>query len=222
MSQRVESQQILKIRPFRLVERRNEKLGHLRFLLTKALLKLLFRKAQKKLSGGFTTVVLRKFKGYDKRFKLHNLGTNEILYAPIWDKPIFLAKDKPNLLTNNGRDLFHAQCYINTSAGTRGSGFMEVSADVGTPAAGDTSIPTPLVTNGYSRADATTKTHTAGTNSTLIEHTYTAATAATTGVRRVGLYNASSGVTLTHSNTFTNADTQVGDTLKVSYTVNLG
>lgn len=216
------SQQILKVRPFRLVERRNEKLGHLRFLLTKALLKLLFRKAQKKLSGGFTTVVLRRFRGYDRRFKLQNLGTNEILFAPVWDKPVFLCKDKPNLLTNNGRDLFHAQCYTNTTAGTRGSGFMAVSADVGTPAAGDTTLAGELATNGYSRADATTKTHTAGTNSTLIEHTYTAATAATTGIRRVGLFNASSSVTLTHSNTFTNADTQVGDTLKVSYTVNLG
>jgi hypothetical protein len=179
-------------------------------------------KPKKMLSGGFTTVVLRRFLGFDKRCKLRNLGTNEILYAPMWGPEEFLCKDKPNLLTNNGRDLFHAQCYTNTSAGTRGSGFMAVSADVGSPAAGDTTLTGELSTNGYTRADATTKQHSAGTNSTLIEHTYTAATAATTGIRRVGLFNASSGVTLTHSNTFTNADTQVGDTLKVSYTVNLG
>jgi hypothetical protein len=176
----------------------------------------------KKKSGGFTTVVYRKFLGFDKSFRLRTIGTNEVFYAPRYGPPILLCKDKPNLLTNNGRDLFHAQCYTNVAAGTRGSGFMELSSDVGSPAAGDTSIPSPLTTNGYSRADATTKTHTAGTNSTLIEHTYTAATAPTTGIRRVGLYNASSGVTLTHSNTFTNADTQIGDTLKVSYTVNLG
>ena len=39
-----------------------------------------------------------------------------------------ICKDKPNLLTNGGRDLFHAQCYTNTSAGTRGSGYRGFSS----------------------------------------------------------------------------------------------
>jgi hypothetical protein len=127
----------------------------------------------------------------------------------------------PNLLTNNGRDLFHAQCYTNTTAGTRGSGYMAVTTDATAAAATDTALTTEIATGGLSRADATTKTHSAGTNSTLIEHEYTAS-GTHTNVQKVGLFNASSGVTMTHEGTFTPASLVSGDKLKISYTLNLG
>lgn len=127
----------------------------------------------------------------------------------------------PNLLTNNGRDLFHAQCYTNTSAGTRGGGFMAVTSDATAANAADTSLASEISTGGLARADATTKTHSAGTNSTTIEHEYTAS-ATHTNVQKVGLFNAGSGVTLTHEGTFTAASLISGDKLKVTYVLNLG
>lgn len=132
-----------------------------------------------------------------------------------------LCQDKTNLLTNTGRDFIHNQAYTNTSAGTRGSGFVAVSADAGNPAAGDTSLTGEITTGGLARADADTKQHVNGTNTTLIEHTFTAS-AIHTGVRRVMLFNAASGGTGTHSNTFTAANLEIGDTLKVSGTITLG
>jgi hypothetical protein len=127
----------------------------------------------------------------------------------------------PNLLTTDGRDFFHAQVYTNTSAGTRGGGFMAVTTDSTAPAAGDTTLASEISTGGLARADATTKTHTDNTNSTTIEHEYTAS-ATHTNVQKVGLFNASSSGTLTHEGSFTAASLISGDKLKVTYVLNLG
>ena len=43
-----------------------------------------------------------------------------------------------NTFTNAGRDLAHAQMYTNTSAGTRGCGYIASSTEGTTPVAGDT------------------------------------------------------------------------------------
>ena len=51
-----------------------------------------------------------------------------------------LCLNKPNLLTDGGRDWMIAQVYTNTSAGTRGSGFIALTSDTGSPAAGDTAL----------------------------------------------------------------------------------
>lgn len=134
-----------------------------------------------------------------------------------------LALWRKNLLTNNGRDLFHAQCYTNTSAGTRGSGFIASTESVITPAVTDTTLTGEIATNGLSRADATTKTHTAASNSTVIEHTFTA-TGAFTSVLASALFNAASGVTMTHTANFTTGSGTLAtnDTLKITWTLNLG
>src|SRR6476659_3464882 len=79
-----------------------------------------------------------------------------------------------NLLTNAGKDWMHAQLYTNTTAGTRGAGFIASTESTITPAVGDTTLTGEITTNGLARADAGTKTHTAASNSTLIEHTFTA------------------------------------------------
>jgi hypothetical protein len=127
----------------------------------------------------------------------------------------YLCKDKHNLLVFAGRDWFHNQLYTNTAAGTRGSGFVAVSADAGNPATGDTTLTGEITTGGLARADADTKQHVNGTNLTTIEHTFTAS-AQHTGVRRVMLFNAASGGTGSHSNTFTAANLEINDTLKVT------
>lgn len=127
----------------------------------------------------------------------------------------YLCIDKHNLLTYPGRDWMHNQLYTNTSAGTRGTGFVAVSTDAGSPATGDTALTGEITSGGLARADADTKQHVNGTNLTTIEHTFTAS-AQHTGVRRVMLFNAASSGTGSHSNTFTAANLEINDTLKVT------
>ena len=127
-----------------------------------------------------------------------------------------------NLLTNNGRDWMHAQVYTNTSAGTRGGGYVAITTDTAAAAAGDTALAQELTGGGMSRADATTKTHSNGTNSSTIEHTFTAS-ATYTNVHKSATFNAATGVTLGHEAVFSADATLVsGDTLKVTWTMNLG
>jgi hypothetical protein len=180
-------------------------------------------KKEKQLCGGYTTVTQWRITGRDKRYKLHIIGTNCSYYMAIWSRVAILADNKKNLLTNNGRDWMHAQVYTNTATGTRGSGFIAVSSDATAPAAADTTLAGEIATSGFIRsgADAVTKTHTAGTNSTLIEHTFTAS-GTVTAIQKTALFNASTSGTMSHENTITSADVVSGDTLKVSWTVNLG
>ena len=132
-----------------------------------------------------------------------------------------LCENKPNLLTNAGRDWMIAQVYTNTGAGTRGSGFIALTSDSSGADATDTSLPSEITTGGLARADATTKSHTAGTNSTTIRHTFTAS-ATHTAVQMSGLFNAASSGTLSHENTFTSVTLQSSDTLQVTWTTTLG
>jgi hypothetical protein len=134
-----------------------------------------------------------------------------------------LARLKKNLLCNAGRDAFHALTYTNTSGGTRGFGFIAVTESTITPAVGDTVLTGEVATNGLSRADAVTKTHSAGTNSTVVEHTFTA-TGAFTSVLASATFVASSAGTMGHIANFTTGSGTLAtnDTLKVTWTLNLG
>lgn len=127
-----------------------------------------------------------------------------------------------NLFTNAGRDFTHNQIYTNTSAGTRGAGFVAVSAETTAPAAGDTTLAGEISTNGLARADATTKSHTNGTNTSTIEHTFTAS-GAHTAVHKAALFNASSSGTMPHAANFSSDVTlATNDQLKVTFTLTLG
>ena len=134
-----------------------------------------------------------------------------------------LATLNKNLLCNAGRDAFHALCYTNTSAGTRGFGFIASTESVITPAVGDTTLTGEISTNGLARADATTKTHSAGTNSTVVEHTFTAS-GAFTSVLASATFVASSAGTMGHIANFTTGSGTLAsaDTLKITWTLNLG
>lgn len=130
-----------------------------------------------------------------------------------------------NLLTDGGRDFFHAQDYTNTSAGTRGSNFIAVSTETTAPVAGDTSLAGEITTNGLERAVATTITHIAGTNVTTLAITFTA-TGAHTLVHKAALFNQAgppvAGI-MTHAAVFTSDVTlATNDTLTVTWTNTLG
>jgi hypothetical protein len=132
-----------------------------------------------------------------------------------------ITKDKHNLLTNGGRDFIHAQAYGNTSAGTQGSRCIAVSTDSGAPAAGDTTLTGEISTNGLARANATTNTHSAGTNTSVLGITFTAS-GAHTNVQKSALFNATSAGTMTHENTFTAVTLATNDQLQVTWTLTLG
>ena len=133
--------------------------------------------------------------------------------------------DQENLLTNGGRDFFHAQDYTNTSAGTRGSNFIAVSAETTAPVAGDTALAGEITAGGLARTVATTITHIAATNTTTLAVTFTA-TSAHTLVHKAALFNATGppvAGTMTHAANFTSDVTlAINDTLTVTWTNTLG
>ena len=134
-------------------------------------------------------------------------------------KPI--TENKHNLLTNGGRDFIHAQAYTNVAAGTQGSRCIAVSTDAGAPAAGDTTLTGEISTNGLQRANATTNTHSAGTNTSTLGITFTAS-GTHTSVQKTALFNATSSGIMTHENTFTPVTLASADSLQVTWTLTLG
>ena len=136
----------------------------------------------------------------------------------VWETIVY---KKPNLLTNAGRDFLHAQGYTNTSAGTIGANYLAVSVNTGGASAAHTSLAGEIASGGLSRAQATTITHSAGTNTTTLKYTWTAS-ATHTDVQLGGLFNASSAGTLVHEATFTLTTLVSGDQLELTWVITLG
>ena len=84
-----------------------------------------------------------------------------------------LCKNKPNLLTDDGRDYAIAQFYTNTTAGGVGMNFIALTSDSSGADATDTTLPSEITTNGLERALATTISHSADTNSTTLNKIFT-------------------------------------------------
>ena len=135
-----------------------------------------------------------------------------------------LACLKHNLLTNGGRDVMHSNCYTNVTSGTRGFNYIAVTQSIITPAASDTTLAGEETTNGLQRAAASpAASHTTGTNSSTVEVTMTAS-GSFSDVKASATFNASSGATMGHiANYATGSGTLIsGDTLKTTWTLNLG
>lgn len=138
----------------------------------------------------------------------------------------YLAKNKHNLLTNNGRDFFHKQCYSdvgsNASAFAPGSAWIAVSATSFTPATNDTTLNTELTAGtGFARMLGTFA-HSAGTNATTITGTFTAS-GTQNNVQSSGLFTQLAvGGTLTHEANFTSTNFATNDQLQITWTLNLG
>ena len=138
-------------------------------------------------------------------------------------QPRQLARWKHNLLTNNGRDIMHSNVYTNKTSGTHGFNYVASTESTLTPAATDTTLGGEIATNGLQRAEATTASHSAGTNSSTVEHTFTAS-GAFTDVKASAIFNATSGVTMGHIANFSTGSGTLAtnDTLKITWTLNLG
>jgi hypothetical protein len=169
---------------------------------------------------GIWNVWADHYHGYDERYNIRVNGTDAVLHPPKLEREV-LAQDKHNLLTNDGRDWMHAQVYTNIAAGTIGANYIAVTVNATAPAAADTTLTGEIATGGLARAQATTRTHTVGTNATTLAITFTAS-AQHTAVQKGGLFNASSAGTMAHENTFTAASLEINDTLTITATLNLG
>ena len=133
-----------------------------------------------------------------------------------------LCKSIPNQLQDDGRDDMHNALFENQGAATQlGFTHMGVSDNAaGLPADSATTMLAEITTGGLTRTDADTTTHGVGTNTTLVEHTYTAS-ATHTAVQKGALFDANSAGTMGIIYLFTSATLVSGDTLKVSVTITL-
>lgn len=134
-----------------------------------------------------------------------------------------VQEDVRNLLTTSGRDFFHNQVYTNTSAGTKGGNAIAVSNNAVDPVAGDTTLVGEITTGGLTRVQATTISHTVGTNVTTIENEFIA-TSTFTALHKSGLFNQNTiGGQMTHAAKFTaDVNLEIADTLTITWTLTLG
>jgi len=136
---------------------------------------------------------------------------------------IIIQESKKNLLTTSGRDFFHNQVYTNTSAGTKGGNAIALSLDATDPAVGDITLVGEITTNGLSRGQATTISHSTTSNVTTLEKTFTA-TAQFLNIHKAALFNQNTiGGQITHSSEFTtDVSLENGDTITCTWTLTLG
>lgn len=141
----------------------------------------------------------------------------------IADPRSFKMVDEPevvwNLITNAGRDYLHLQGYGTTGLGTNGLNWIALSNDTLTETATSTTLSTEITTNGLARAQGT-YAHTAGTNTTTIDRTFTAT--GTQSAQKAALFTASTAGTMNHVLAFTQRNLLSADTLQITYTITLG
>jgi len=175
-------------------------------------------------SRAYTTIVHRKFFA-DPQGTEFNVVTGE----PGYYQKIIITKNKPadlgrklNLQTLAGRDDLIIKGYTANGTGTAASNWICVSADGTAPSTADTVVAGEISTNGMGRAQATTRTHTTGTNAWSLSLTFTDTTAETAGIVKYGLLTASSLGVLNHENTATTVTLEIGDQLIVTWTGSVG
>ena len=133
-----------------------------------------------------------------------------------------LCRNKPNLLTDTGRDYAIAQFYTNTSAGGVGENFIALTSDSTGADATDTTLPSEITTNGLERLLATTISHSTGTNSTTLNKIFTAS-GTHTAVQKSATFNQLAvGGQMAHEAIFTPVTLASSDTLSVTWTLTLG
>ncbi len=124
-----------------------------------------------------------------------------------------------NVKTNAGIDFLHTQGYGLTGVGTNGLNYIALSNDSGSPLATDTTLAAEIATNGLARAQGTV-THTPGTTTTVIDHTFTCTTAPQSAQKAM-LFSASSSGTGNHEILFTQRALQIGDQIDCTFTITL-
>lgn len=124
-------------------------------------------------------------------------------------------------------DYIHNMAFVDTTASKRGFGCIALTADTSQTLNGAVTALTGEITSptGLARVEAGTKTHTAASNSTLVEHTFTL-NGSQSDITRAALFNVATapvsgtiGPVAAFSNGATGAMVS-GETVKVSITIN--
>lgn len=122
-------------------------------------------------------------------------------------------------------DKIHKMSFVDTAAAERGFGCIALTADTTqTLNAAVTALTGEITANGLARVEAGTKTHTNGTNSTLVEHTFTLS-GTQADITRAALFNIATAPvsgTIGPVAAFSNGATGQmvsGETVKVSVTI---
>lgn len=140
----------------------------------------------------------------------------------------YLASDfEHNIFPSAALDYIHNMAFVDTSASKRGFGCIALTADTSqTLNSAVTALTGEITTNGLARVEAGTKTHVAGTNTTLVEHTFTLS-GSQSDITRAALFNVATapvsgtiGPVAAFSNGATGAMVS-GETVKVSITITI-
>jgi len=130
---------------------------------------------------------------------------------------IFYSHTDHNLRTNAGSDAQSSQMG-NTSTQAASCNYIALTNDATAPSATDTTLTSEISTNGLGRAQGT-YAHTTGTASFTVQKVFSAT--GTQASQKTGLFNASSSGTLCFENTYTQVTVNNGDTLTVTWTINI-
>jgi hypothetical protein len=130
---------------------------------------------------------------------------------------VYYRETSLNLRTNAGADAQSSQMG-NTATQAASCNFVALTNDAGAPAAGDTTLASEITTNGLGRAQGT-YAHTTGTTVFTITKTFNAT--GTQASQKAGLFNASSSGTMCFENTYSAVTVNNGDTLTVTWTINI-
>jgi len=173
---------------------------------------------------GYLSGSVRHFKGYrDPETKeFFPIAYDETIthLEPVYDDWREFAKPKKNLLTNAGKDYLHAQYWTNNAAGGVGVNFIALTESTLTPAVTDTTLGGEITTNGLGRTIASTRSHSAGANTTVLSLTFTAS-GPFTDVKASALFNAPGSGTMGHIANFSTGSGTLssGDQLAITWTM---
>ena len=155
-------------------------------------------------------------------------GQNEIhtywtvIHTKLDGTQRILADNVHNVFPSACIDKIHKMAFIDTSATELAFNYIALTADTTqTINAAQTTLTGEISTNGLGRVQATTRSHTNGTNTSLIEHTFTLS-GSQSDITRAALFNASSSGTMGPFAAFSNGATGAmvsGETVKVSITI---
>lgn len=128
-----------------------------------------------------------------------------------------------NLRTNVGADFWNTQLFA-TGAASAQANYIGITTDTTAPAATDTSLASEETANGLARAQASV-THSSGTTSTVLSHTWTYSGSVTKVIAKAGLFNAAGPPvagsmaleTLLSSTATVNSN---GDQITINWTIN--
>jgi hypothetical protein len=124
-----------------------------------------------------------------------------------------------NIITDAGKDFASAQLG-STSTSSNGANYVALSSDSGAPDASDTALTGEISSSGLDRAQGT-YSHTAGTNTFIVENAFTA-TGSVSNIQKAGLFTAATGGTLLAENTFSSVDLISSDMLTITWTITIG